>query len=254
MYKLGAGVGVWVHNLENNHAEGHAYRLNFRCTNNVAEYEALLLGLKLVKKLGAIRESVLGDSDLIIQYIKWKFLTNDPRLREYREVAIKILNTFLETQLAKIPRKHNLQAHSLAMFANTCKSPFETNHQFIVEIRHRPTIADNVKNWQVFDNDNQINNFLTLEEEFSSTNIDGDTVSEFDPANHIETYILAENETQILHLTKFTKEEIQDLKETDVDEIIEGEYEIINLKDNHLPKGLTPLEDLFDFNDIPKKP
>jgi len=26
------------------------------------------------------------------------------------------------------------------------------------------------------------------------------------------------------------------------------------LKDNHLPKGLTPLEDLFDFNDIPKKP
>ena len=26
------------------------------------------------------------------------------------------------------------------------------------------------------------------------------------------------------------------------------------MKDNHLPKGLTPLEDLFDFNDIPKKP
>jgi len=48
---------------------------------------------------------------------------------------------------------------------------------------------------------------------------------------------------------KFTNEEMQDLKETDVDEIIEGESEIINLKDNHLPKGLTPLEDLFDFND-----
>lgn len=40
----------------------------------------------------------------------------------------------------------------------------------------------------------------------------------------------------------------------DIDEIIEGESEVINLKDNHLPKGLTPLEDLFDFNDIPKKP
>ena len=26
------------------------------------------------------------------------------------------------------------------------------------------------------------------------------------------------------------------------------------MKDNHLPQGLTPLEDLFDFNDIPKKP
>jgi len=103
-------------------------------------------------------------------------------------------------------------------------------------------------------NDNQINNFLTLEEEFSSTNIDGDTVSEFDPTNQIETDISAENATQMLHLMKFTKKEIHDLKETDVDEIIEAESEIINLKDKHLPKGLTPLEDLFDFNDIPKKP
>ena len=70
-----------MHNIENNHAEGHAYRLNFRCTNNMAEYEALLLGLKLIEKLGATRVSVLGDSDLIIQQIKRKFLTNDPRER-----------------------------------------------------------------------------------------------------------------------------------------------------------------------------
>lgn len=40
----------------------------------------------------------------------------------------------------------------------------------------------------------------------------------------------------------------------DIDDIIEGETEVIILKDNHLPKGLTPLEDLFDFNDIWKKP
>ena len=65
--KLGAGAGIWIHNLENDHAKGHDYRLNFKCTNNMAEYEALLLGLKLVKRLGAIRVSVIGDSDLIIQ-------------------------------------------------------------------------------------------------------------------------------------------------------------------------------------------
>jgi len=208
VYKLGAGAGVWVHNLENNHAEGHAYRLNFRCTNNMAEYEALLLGLKLVKKLGETRVSVLRDFDLIIQLMKGKFLANDPKLREYRRTAIEILNTFLETQLAKIPRKHNLQAHILEMFANTCKLPFEPNHQFTAEIRHRPAIPDNAKNWQVFDSDNRINNILTLEEEFSSTNIDGDTVSEFDPTNQMETNISTENATQILHPMKFTKEEI----------------------------------------------
>ena len=70
MNKLGAGAGVWLHNVENNHVEGHAYRLNFKCTNNMAEYEALLLGLKHVKKLGDIRVSIIGDSELIIQQIK----------------------------------------------------------------------------------------------------------------------------------------------------------------------------------------
>ena len=47
---------------------------------------------------------------------------------------------------------------------------------------------------------------------------------------------------------------MQDLKQMEVDEIIEDESEIINLKDSHFPKGLTPLEDIFDSNDIPLKP
>ena len=127
--------------------------------------------------------------------MKANFLTNDPRLRSYKGAAIEILNTFLETQLAKIPRKHNLHAHSLATFSSTCKLPFEPNHQFTAEIRHRPTIPDNVKNWQVFDNETQINNFLTLKEEFSNTNMDTNTVCEVDQIDKIETHISAETAT-----------------------------------------------------------
>ena len=117
--KLGAGAGVWIHNTQNDHALGHAYRLNFRCTNNMAEYEALLLGLKLIKNLGVTKVSILGDSDLIIQQIKGTFVTNDPRLRSYRIAVTDLLNSFLEYQLTKIPRSHNLHAHSLATFAST---------------------------------------------------------------------------------------------------------------------------------------
>jgi len=105
--------------MQNDHAQGHAYRLNFRCTNNMAEYEALLLGLKLIRSLGAHRISILGDLDLIIQQMKGCFAKNDLRLRSYRGAAIEILNTFLESQLTKIPRKHNLHAHSLATFSST---------------------------------------------------------------------------------------------------------------------------------------
>ena len=112
----------------------------------MAEYEALLLGLKHVKKLGAIRVSIIGDSELIIQQINGECSTKDPRLKQYRETVVEILNTFLQAQLAKIPRKQNLHAHSLAMFASTCKLPFGPNHQFTTEIRHRPAIPDNIMN------------------------------------------------------------------------------------------------------------
>jgi len=176
--KLEAGAEAWIHNMQNDHAEGHAYILNFKCTNNMAEYEALLLGLKLIKNLGATKISILGDSDLIIQQMKGNFVTNDLRLRAYRGAAIEILNTFSDHQLTKIPRKHNLHAHSLATFASTCKLPFEPNHHFTAEIKHRPAVPDNVKNWQVFQNDTQINNFLTLKEEFSNINIDTSTVDD----------------------------------------------------------------------------
>ena len=110
--------------------------------------------------------------------MKGNFVTNDLRLRAYRGAAIEILNTFSESQLTKIPRKHNLHAHSLATFVSTCKLPVEPSHHFTAEIKHSPAIPDNVKNWQVFENDTQINNFLTLKEEFSTTNIDTSAIDD----------------------------------------------------------------------------
>jgi len=137
-------VGVWIYNLENNHSKGHAYRLNFRYTNNMVEYEALILGLKVVRNLGAQGVSVIGGSELFIDHIKGVYMTKDTRLGYCRGTFLEILNTFLEAQLAAVPRKHNMQAHSLAMFASTCILPFQPNHQYTTEFKHRSSILDNV--------------------------------------------------------------------------------------------------------------
>ena len=257
--KLGVGAGVWIHNTHNNHAEGHAYRLNFKCTNNMAEYEALLLCLKLLKALGATKVSILGDSDLIIQQMRGSFVTNDNRMRAYRIAATNILNAFTESKLAKISRNHNIHAHSLATFASTCKLPFEPNHHFTAEIKHRPTVPNNVKDWQVFENDAQINNFLTLEHEFSNINIDTDamTVSQqktTENQQENQQILNAAIAQQILKPTIFDNENIEQLKQTQVEEIDKTEAKIIDLKDNFLLAGLTLLEDMFDSNDVPRKP
>jgi ribonuclease HI len=111
----------------------------------MADYEALLLGLKLLKALGAAKVSILGDSDLIIQQMKGNFVTNDNRMRAYRTAATNILKAFIESKLAKISRNQNIHARSLATFASTCKLPFEPNHYFTVEIKHRAAIPNNVK-------------------------------------------------------------------------------------------------------------
>jgi len=95
---------------------------------------------------------------------------------------------------------------------------------------------------------------LTLKEEFSSTKIDTSTISESDQIDTIETHISVEIANQMLHPTKFAKTDLQELKETEYDDAIGAECEVIDLKDNFLPTGLTPLEDIFDSNDISRKP
>lgn len=214
-------------------------------------YQALFLGLKVIKMLGAIRVSVIGVLELIINQIKGEYLTRDTRLGYYRGTIIKILNTFLEAQLAIVSRKHNLHAHSLAMYASTCIFTFEPNHQFTTEIRHRLAIPDNVKNLQVFKNYEQINNFLTLDSAFSHSQIDIHATKQIE---ELDANIIEDSSIQMLHPTTFTKQELRYLKHMDIDEINEEKTQVIDLKDNHLPKGLTPLEDLFDSNEIPNKP
>jgi ribonuclease HI len=44
-----------------------SYKLEFEATNNVAEYEALVLGLRAAKDMGIKEISVFGDAELIIQ-------------------------------------------------------------------------------------------------------------------------------------------------------------------------------------------
>ena len=54
--------------------------------------------------------------------------------------------------------------------------------------------------------------------------------------------------------TIFTQFDIDNLEKVDIEEIIEDEIKMFDLKYNFLPKGLNPLEDFFDSNDVPKKP
>jgi translation initiation factor 2 beta subunit (eIF-2beta)/eIF-5 len=90
---------VRVSNSKAIYTESHSYKLNFQCTNNIAEYEQLMLGLKLLKKLSAKRISIRGDSELIIKHIKGEYSAKHPRLRAYMNVVLDFLQCFTEYDL-----------------------------------------------------------------------------------------------------------------------------------------------------------
>ena len=50
-----------------------SYKLDFKTTNNVAEYEALPLGVKAAKEMGIMCMKIFGDADLIIQQVNNTF-------------------------------------------------------------------------------------------------------------------------------------------------------------------------------------
>jgi hypothetical protein len=79
--KEGVGDRFWLHKHRSGYSENHSYKQDFQCTNNVVEYEALMLGLKLLKKVGVKQIMVRGDSELIIKQIKGEYAAKHPRLR-----------------------------------------------------------------------------------------------------------------------------------------------------------------------------
>ena len=62
-----------------------SYKLDFKTTNNITEYEALLLGVKDAKKMGIMCLNIFGDANLIIQQVNNTFQAKNFRLKAYRD-------------------------------------------------------------------------------------------------------------------------------------------------------------------------
>ncbi|XP_073107254.1 uncharacterized protein [Elaeis guineensis] len=79
----GSGAGFLLANSEGVVTE-HALRFDFKASNNQAEYEALVAGLKLALELEVDRLKVFSDSQLVVGQIKGEFEARDPTLVKYR--------------------------------------------------------------------------------------------------------------------------------------------------------------------------
>ncbi|XP_028058636.1 uncharacterized protein LOC114262473 [Camellia sinensis] len=61
-----------------------SYKLDFYCSNNEAEYEALILGLIAAEKHNIKKIRIRGDSKLIVKQVSGQFVLKEPALATYR--------------------------------------------------------------------------------------------------------------------------------------------------------------------------
>ena len=78
----GSGVGLILISPEKVIIEKFL-RLDFSATNNEAEYEALLIGMAMVQRMGEKSIKLFSDSRLVVGQVKGEFEAKDERMQGY---------------------------------------------------------------------------------------------------------------------------------------------------------------------------
>jgi ribonuclease HI len=108
----------------------YAARLKFLTTNNIAEYEAVLLGLRKLRALGVRRCIVKLDSQVIVGHVKKEFTVKEPELIKYLATVRRMEKHFASFTFHHIPRSQNAEANELAKAAAQ-KAPMQVDVFFI---------------------------------------------------------------------------------------------------------------------------
>jgi ribonuclease HI len=108
-----AGCGAVIFD-ENGTTVKELSRYLGRATNNVAEYEALLMGLKAVLELGKKQICVQSDSELLVRQLNGEYRVKDEKLRVLFQKAVQLLSQFDDYRIVHVPRESNRRADHLA--------------------------------------------------------------------------------------------------------------------------------------------
>jgi len=83
----------------------------------MAEYKALILGLKATLELKIINLIIYRDSQLIINQVKCCYNTKDEKLKPYRVVVLELLEQLKKYIIDIIPRTNNIFVDAMASVA-----------------------------------------------------------------------------------------------------------------------------------------
>ncbi|GAU47343.1 hypothetical protein TSUD_302120 [Trifolium subterraneum] len=118
--------------------------LSFPTTNNHAEYEAFLAGLRLAEDMGAEAIKIFTDSQLVASQVSGEYQTKEERLLEYLNLIKTKLAKFKETEVKHVPQEQNARADVLSKLASTRRKK-AGNQSLIQETLTKPSIEKSVE-------------------------------------------------------------------------------------------------------------
>jgi ribonuclease HI len=116
LMKTGASAGLLFISPLGKHVR-YVIRLHFPASNNMAEYEALVNGLRIAVELGVRRLDAHGDSQLVIDQVMKNSHCRDRKMEAYCDKFRRLEDKFYELELNHVARWYNETADELAKIA-----------------------------------------------------------------------------------------------------------------------------------------
>ena len=116
----------------------YAIRIGFKVTNNEAEYEALLAGLRVATSLGVQSIEAFSDSQLVANQVQGDYLARDVRMAAYLDEVKRLTQKIKRFTIQQIPREENRKADALANLASAFD--FISDRSIPLEFLSKPSI------------------------------------------------------------------------------------------------------------------
>jgi ribonuclease HI len=139
LMKTGAGAGLIFISPLGKHLR-YVLRLHFPASNNMAEYEALVNGLRIAIELGVRRLDARGDSQLVIDQVMKNSHCSNRNMEAYCDEVRRLEDKFYGLELNHVARRYNETADELAKIASGQTTlPLDVFSQDI----HQPSVNTN---------------------------------------------------------------------------------------------------------------
>ncbi|XP_070039645.1 uncharacterized protein [Nicotiana tomentosiformis] len=121
-YRGGAGAGV-VFVTSQGEVLPYFFTLMQLCSNNVAKYQALILGLEMVVYMKKLKLQVFGDSQIVINQLLGSYEVKNLKLRPYHDYAKTFMVWVNDVTIQHVPRKENKKVDALSALASSLTLP-----------------------------------------------------------------------------------------------------------------------------------